>query len=55
MSNDKANKSIHCTVLDCRYHCDEKDFCSLSKINVGTNEADPTDVQCTNCESFKRK
>lgn len=55
MPNDNANKSIHCSVSECRYHCDSKDYCSLDSISVGTHEADPTEEQCTDCESFKRK
>jgi hypothetical protein len=57
MSTDKsrANQSIGCSVQQCEYHCDSKDYCSLDKINVGTHEQNPTQVQCTDCESFKAK
>ena len=49
----KANKSIGCTVKQCQYHCGTENYCSLDKINVGTHEANPTEVKCTDCESFK--
>ncbi len=50
-----ANESIRCTVTQCQYHCSEKDYCSLPKINVGTHESNPTQAECTDCESFKLK
>ena len=48
-----ANKSIGCTVKQCAYHCGNENYCSLDKINVGTHEMNPTEVKCTDCESFK--
>lgn len=48
-----ANKAIGCTVKQCAYHCGNENYCSLDKINVGTHEANPTEVKCTDCESFK--
>lgn len=48
-----ANKSIGCTVKQCAYHCGTENYCTLGKINVGTHEANPTEVKCTDCESFK--
>lgn len=50
-----ANKSIQCTVSQCKHHCGEENYCSLDKIQVGTHEADPTVKQCTDCMSFDRK
>lgn len=55
MDNCKANKSIGCTVAQCEYHCDKENYCSLDRITVGTHEANPTVVECTDCESFKVK
>ena len=52
---NKANRSIGCTVTQCEYHCENENYCSLDKINVGTHEQNPTNVQCTDCESFKAK
>ena len=40
-----ANKCIACTVSQCAYHCDQ----------VGTHEANPTQDQCTDCMSFRKK
>ena len=50
---NNANKSIGCTVTQCEYHCGSENYCSLDKINVGTHEQNPTEVKCTDCESFK--
>jgi len=47
------NKSIKCTVQQCKYHCHEKDYCSLDCITVGTHEANPTMTECVDCKSFK--
>lgn len=55
MDNSKINKSIECTVTSCAYHAETEDYCSLSKICVGTHESDPTVCQCTDCMSFKKK
>lgn len=51
----KVNKSIGCTVHQCQYHCGSENYCSLEKINVGTHESQPSNCQCTDCESFKAK
>lgn len=50
---NNANKSIECTVTNCRNHCDGANYCSLERILVGTHEANPTMDQCTDCQSFK--
>ena len=50
---NNANRSIGCTVTQCEYHCGNENYCSLEKINVGTHEQNPTEVKCTDCESFK--
>ena len=47
-----VNSSIGCTVNSCKYHAKSQDNCTLSKIMVGTHEAHPTQVACTDCESF---
>lgn len=54
-NKDKANESIQCTVEQCIHHCGDENYCSLDTIQVGTHEADPTVVECTDCESFERK
>jgi hypothetical protein len=50
-----ANESIKCTVQQCAHHCETKDYCSLSAIQVGTHEMNPTQCQCTDCNSFELK
>ena len=55
MSNDRCNKSIHCTVEQCANHCPTASYCALDGITVGTHEANPTMDQCTDCKSFQRK
>jgi len=53
--NNTPNESIKCTVTSCTHHCQDKNYCSLSAIQVGTHETNPTEVKCTDCESFKLK
>ena len=53
--NEKANKSIECTVVQCKNHCGNENYCSLNAIKVGTHEANPTENKCTDCESFEKK
>ena len=48
-NNCQANKSIECTVQQCQHHCGHENYCSLNKIQVGTHEAHPTVVECTDC------
>lgn len=50
-----ANRSIECTINTCRNHCSGENYCSLNKITIGTHEANPTVVQCTDCMSFQIK
>jgi len=52
MDNCSANRCIKCTVQQCANHCDDKDYCSLDSIVVGTHEMNPTKKQCVDCESF---
>lgn len=49
------NASIKCTVNNCAYHCQDKQYCGLNSISVGTHEANPTECKCVDCESFKLK
>ena len=53
--NRKANDSIKCTVSQCAHHCQSENYCSLDTITVGTHEKNPTDEQCTDCQSFSVK
>ena len=49
------NESIACSVHNCSYHAKNEDYCTLNQIKVGTHEANPTVVECTDCQSFKCK
>lgn len=53
--NCTANHCIECTVTSCKNHCENEQYCSLSKIMVGTHEQHPSECQCTDCESFEAK
>ena len=53
--NCHANKCIECTVQSCAYHCDTENYCSLDRIMVGTHETNPTEDQCTDCKSFRKR
>ena len=53
--NMQANKAIECTVNQCAHHCELENYCSLSKIKVGTHECNPKMDQCTDCLSFAKK
>ncbi len=55
MANCQENRSIHCTVDQCRYHCGKENYCSLNSIKVGTHENNPTMCECVDCQSFERK
>lgn len=50
-----ANNSIKCTVQECKFHCCDKDYCSLDCITVGTHEQNPTMCECVDCKSFQKK
>lgn len=50
---DNPNRSIECSVEQCKYHCGNCNYCSLDKIMVGTHEADPDTIQCVDCMSFR--
>lgn len=53
MDKQWANESIRCTVKECANHCEDKQYCSLDTILVGTHEHTPTMNQCTDCKSFE--
>lgn len=55
MNCHNANKAIACTVSQCTHHCEGENYCSLSQIQVGTHECNPTVEQCTDCLSFQKK
>jgi len=49
------NRCIECSVTSCANHSQTENYCALDKIKVGTHESNPTDVRCTNCNSFVPK
>lgn len=51
----EVNKSIKCSIENCKYNYPSENYCTLSQIKVGTHEANPTVVECTDCESFELK
>jgi len=50
-----VNSSIKCSVDQCQYHANAKEYCTLQEIQVGTHEQNPTKTQCTDCQSFQLK
>jgi len=50
-----ANESIGCSVTQCKFHSNSKEYCTLNKIMVGTHESNPTQIECTDCNSFAVK
>jgi len=55
MENAKKNENIRCTVKQCQHNLVTEDYCSLDCISVGTHEANPTEAQCTDCNSFCKR
>ena len=55
MTMNGKNESIQCTINNCAHHAQDANYCSLDHILVGTHEANPTEKQCTDCESFEKK
>lgn len=49
----KTNKSIGCTVNECRFHAKKESFCSLDHINVVKHQSRATDQEATDCGSFE--
>lgn len=50
-----VNECIQCTVENCKHHAEQKDYCTLNSIQVGTHETNPTQKACTDCNSFEVK
>ena len=46
------NTSIRCSVNNCAHHCGEQQFCALDAIQV---EENPTQPECTDCQSFRMR
>lgn len=48
------NESIGCSVSECKFHCQEDNYCTLDKINVIKNSSSASTIQCTDCGSFEK-
>lgn len=55
MMSEGKNECIQCSINNCEYHAQNIDYCTLDQIKVGTHEDNPTEKECTDCESFKNK
>ena len=51
----KINKSIGCTIDECKYHAKNESYCSLDHINVVKHENKATNQEATDCGSFESK
>lgn len=49
------NPAIQCSIKECKNHCGSENYCTLQAIRIGTHEANPTMIECTDCESFEYK
>lgn len=47
------NNSIGCTVNECKFHCQDDNYCTLNKIEVIKHESVAKTAECTDCASFK--
>ncbi len=52
---DEINKSIACTVNDCKNHCKNRNFCSLDKIEIQSHKANPNACENVDCKSFEKE
>ena len=45
----KHNESIGCTVTECKFHCQEDNYCTLNHIQVVTHTSYASSKECTDC------
>lgn len=55
MMNQGKNDCIQCSIHNCVHHAGAVDYCTLERIHVGTHEQNPTQKECTDCDSFQYK
>ena len=55
MKVNGKNERIEWTTKDCTFHNQKENYGTLDRIKVGTHEANPTQKECTDCESFVNK
>ncbi|HIU49712.1 MAG TPA: DUF1540 domain-containing protein [Candidatus Limousia pullorum] len=53
--NCHSNQCIKCTVSNCENHNPSENYCTLNCVTIGTHEANPTQCQCVDCQSFVMK
>lgn len=52
----KINRSIGCSVSECRFHAKSEPMCSLDSISVAKNGAQTaTEEKDTECSSFEKE
>lgn len=49
------NKSIMCTVNECKHNCNQSHNCTLEKIEIKSHASTATTPECTDCTSFMKK
>lgn len=53
--SNEPNDAIKCTVNNCKFHCNNENFCSLEEIRIGSCQCNPCENEATNCQSFEYK
>ncbi|WP_195988773.1 DUF1540 domain-containing protein [Clostridium sp. D53t1_180928_C8] len=51
----KHNESIGCTVTECKFHCTDDNYCTLTHIKVVSHTTCTSSKECTDCGSFVKK
>ncbi len=49
------NRSIGCSVTECRYHAKNEQLCNLDRINVSKCSNAAVDEKDTECASFQKE
>ena len=52
---DEANRSISCTVEQCKNHSPSENYWALNNDRIGTPEPNPKMSECVDCQSFEQK
>ncbi|MGI6005341.1 MAG: DUF1540 domain-containing protein [Christensenellales bacterium] len=55
MQHSRPNRSIGCTVTNCKYHAGDEQYCALNSIMVGSHQDHPVESESVDCESFEVK
>lgn len=51
--SDNVNSCIKCSVTNCAWHAQSRDYCTKDRISVGCcSSTSPTSTDCTECASF---